>query len=140
MLRPRLRLVAGLTLLALAVLTLGRGSIAMLAPREPEDWAAFGGFVVVLVLGVPTLLAAIAVLRGGTKGGAFGGVVSLLLGGAVAWMLSQEISVLNGVGGTSLDYGQLLVEGAMVVAYAFAGIASFQTMHARDKPPVSDAP
>lgn len=69
--RRRLRLAAGLTLFALAVLILIGGTLLALGPGIGEP-------VWVYVSGEPTLLAAIAVLRGGTKGGAFGGLVSLL--------------------------------------------------------------
>ena len=72
----RLRLAAGLTLLALAALVLAEGSMDMLTPQgDPDNYGGLknvSGLVVVVVVGVPMLLAASAVLLGGTKGGVFG--------------------------------------------------------------------
>ena len=124
--RRRLRLAAGLTLLVLAVLILIGGTLLAFVPGRGElFW--------ILIFGEPTLFAAIAVLRGGTKGGAFGGLISLVYVGLVMMNLVSHQGE-----GRPLTLG-LLVMVAMLLAYAFAAIASFLTIHARDKPPISDA-
>jgi hypothetical protein len=128
--RSGLRRAAGLALLAAVGLVLIL--CVVIAGTPPpccgENLNPAGGLAVAVVAGVPTLLAAVAVLAGGSVGGIFGSIVSILFGAVAVGLL------------TTNEPGVVAVAVGLTLAYWFAGIASLLTIHARDKPRVSTDP
>jgi hypothetical protein len=134
----RLRRLAGVTLLALTAFMLGVGLLALSAPNPEggEPWGQFLGFVMIVFAGVPTLLAALAVVLGRSWGAILGGVVSLLLGLAVAGVFISGISIIatsqnQPEASSPLSWAPMMLAlGVITAAYWFAAVASFKARRA----------
>ena len=119
----RLRLTAGVTLVAMSV---AFGAFAMWANSvrgEGSLGPAFAILAMVVFVG-PTILAAVGVLAGGTRGAILGGLISLSCCGILFWI----------VAGSRSDGAGTIVQVVLVTAYGFAGLMAFVTVHARDTP------
>jgi len=118
----RLRSAGGATLVVLSVAFVAFAAWANSVQGEGSLGPLFAMLTMVVLVG-PTVLAAVGVLAGGTRGAIFGCLVSWSCCGILFWIFS----------GWSSDAAGTIVQVVLVIAYGSAGLIAFMTVHARDQ-------